>query len=223
MNARGLVLQHGAWGPPGILADWASARGIALDIHRADHGEPLPRLNGQAFVASLGSPHNPNDLHVESVQAERLFIEEAVSRDTPVLGLCFGGQMLAAVLGGNVEHAPEPELGWYRVTSSDPGLVPPGPWLQWHFDRFSTPPEARLIATSPAGPQAFVSGRHLGVQFHPESTIEIASEWARADPERLLAHGIDGEARLEDGRANSGPAVEAAFQLFDGFWRRAHE
>ena len=41
-----LVLQHGDWGPPGLLADWAAARGIPLDIHRAreiaSSGDPIP-------------------------------------------------------------------------------------------------------------------------------------------------------------------------------------
>ena len=48
---KALVLQHGDWGPPGHLGDWAAARGIPLDIHRADLGEPLPELKiGRAHV-----------------------------------------------------------------------------------------------------------------------------------------------------------------------------
>jgi GMP synthase-like glutamine amidotransferase len=216
-----LVLQHGDWGPPGVLADWAADRGLALDVHRADLGEPLPELDGQAFVASLGSPHTPEDLHVEHVAAERRLIEQAVERELPVLGLCFGGQMLAAVLGGRIEDAPRPELGWHRVESEAPELVPEGPWLQWHFHRFTLPPGARRLASSPAGVQAFAHGPHLGVQFHPESTIEIVRLWARADRERLGAHGVeDGEELLDRGRHHAEAAVEAAYRLFDGFWQR---
>ena len=113
-----LILQHGEWGPPGVLADWAAARGIGLEIHHAQSGAPLPALNGQAFVASLGSPHNPADLHIPEVAAELAYVEQAIARDIPVLGLCFGGQMLAKALGGEIEKAPHPELGWHAIESA---------------------------------------------------------------------------------------------------------
>ena len=216
-----LILQHGNLGPPGVLGDWAAARGIELEIHHAQSGAALPGLNGQAFVASLGSPHNPDDVHVPEVAAELAYVEQAIARDIPVLGLCFGGQMLARALGGEIEKAPQPELGWHAVDSTAPDVVPPGPWLQWHFDRFTVPDGAELLATSAAGPQAFTHGRHLGVQFHPESTIEIVRLWARSDQVRVRALGIDdGEALLERGRRHATAAVDAAFDLFDAFWRR---
>ena len=215
-----LILQHGESGPPGVLGDWAAARGIELEIHHAQSGAPLPALNGHAFIASLGSPHNPADLHIPAVAAELAYVEQAIARDIPVLGLCFGGQMLAKALGGEIGEAPHPELGWHTVDSTAPEVVPPGPWLQWHYDRFTVPAGAELLATSAAGPQAFIHGRHLGVQFHPESTIEIVRTWARSDHERVSALGIDGEALLERGRHHATAAVSAAFDLFDAFWQR---
>ena len=51
-----LILQHGEWGPPGLLADWAAARGLPIQVHRIDLGQPYPELNGQAFrIGHLGS------------------------------------------------------------------------------------------------------------------------------------------------------------------------
>ena len=216
-----LALQHGDWGPPGLLGDWAAARGVELEIHRAYLGEPLPQLNGQLFVASLGSSHNPADTHLPEVVAELRFLTDAVERGIPVLGLCFGGQMLANVLGGDIERAPHPELGWHTIETAAPELVRAGPWLQWHYDRFTLPPGAEEIARSPAGVQAFTHGPHLGVQFHPESTIEIVSSWARTDHERVHALGLgDGQALLERGRHHAAQAADAAFDLFDAFWNR---
>jgi GMP synthase-like glutamine amidotransferase len=220
--ATALILQHGDWGPPGLLGEWAEARGIALDVHHAKHGAPLPELNGQAFVASLGSPHNPNDTDVAEVAAELAFLQAAVARDIPVLGLCFGGQMLAATLGGTVEQAPQREIGWHAIDSTNTEEIPEGPWLQWHFDRFTLPPGAQQLASSPAGVQAFRHGRHLGVQFHPESTIDIVRQWARAEDPRLDDLSVaDREQLLEDGRDHADAAQAAAFDLFDAFWRRA--
>jgi GMP synthase-like glutamine amidotransferase len=218
---RALILQHGEWGPPGLLGEWASARGLEYDIHRADRGEPLPELNGQLFIASLGSDRNPRETDFPVVRDELEFIERAVAQDIPVLGLCYGGQVLARVLGAEIEPAPAPELGWHTIESSVPEIVPPGPWLQWHYDRFTLPPGATELARSPRAVQAFTRGPHLGVQFHPESTIEIVRSWARSDDERVRALGIgDGEALLERGRRHATAAVGAAFDLFDAFWRR---
>jgi adenosylmethionine-8-amino-7-oxononanoate aminotransferase len=57
----------------------------------------------------------------------------------PGPGLCFGGQMLARVIGGEVYRSDDSEIGWLPVRSSDASLVPEGPWFQWHFDTFTLP------------------------------------------------------------------------------------
>lgn len=221
MSGDALVLQHGDLGPPAVLGQWALARGVALDVHRGYQGEPFPEPDRRPFVASLGSPHSAADEHVPEVAAELHFIERAVAAGTPVLGLCYGGQVLAKVLGAQVGPAMKPELGWYKVESNAPDLVQQGPWLEWHFDSFTLPPDATELATSGAGLQAFAHGPHLGVQFHPESTIEIVSAWAREDTPRLRALGIeDGEAIVRRGSRHAENAVKAAFALFDAFWHR---
>ena len=201
-TAPALVLQHGEIGPPGLLADWAHERGIELDIHRSERGDPYPEHEGRSFIASLGSWRSPAEVEVPEVAAELDFIARAVDAEVPVLGLCYGAQILAVVLGGEVGPARRPELGWCRIDSLRPDLVPDGPWLQWHYDGFTVPTGGELLASSAAGAQAFLHGSHLGVQFHPESTIEIVRLWARAETARLAELGIeDGEALLESGRS----------------------
>jgi GMP synthase-like glutamine amidotransferase len=213
-GARALLLQHGVWGPPALLAEWLDERGIPYDVHHTYVGDPMPDPSGYAFIASLGSDRNPNDVD-DSVAAELALLERAVALEVPVLGLCFGGQALAVVLGGRVERAPTPELGWTEVETDDPELISPGPWLQWHYDRFITPPGASEIARTRHATQAFRHGRHLGVQFHPESTVEIVEQWAAIDRER--AGHVDLAATPEQREE----ARRAAFALFDGFLERA--
>jgi imidazoleglycerol phosphate synthase glutamine amidotransferase subunit HisH len=152
------------------------------------------------------------------VDAEIEFLRGAVEHDVPVLGLCFGGQALALAAGGAVARSEPPEIGWIEVETSDPELIPPGPWLHFHYDLLAPPPGAEVVARSPAGPAAFVLKRSLGLQFHPESTPEIGAEWARLDAERLERLGIDGTGLLD---VDANGTREAAMRLFDGWWERA--
>ena len=68
---------------------------------------PRARPAGLRRVASLGCRYSPADADVPQVQAEIELIARAVEHDVPVLGLCFGGQVLAHVLGGRIEAAPD--------------------------------------------------------------------------------------------------------------------
>jgi GMP synthase-like glutamine amidotransferase len=221
---KALILQHGDWGPPGLLAEWLETRGIPYEVHHTYVGEPMPEPDGYAFVVSLGSNRNPRDTDDPAVAAELVLLRRAIDRDVPVLGLCFGGQALAAALGARVEPAPVPELGWTEIETDDPDLVPPGPWLEWHYERFELPPGATEIARTPHAPQAFRFGRHLGVQFHPESTVEIVARWADSDRERLAQLGLgDGSQLLEATPEKRAAARDAAFAFFDGFLANATE
>ena len=217
---RALILMHGDWGPPGLLAEWLGARGIAFDVHRTYEDAPWPDPSGYDFVASLGSNRNPRDTDDPGGRrASSRCSRRAIAADVPVLGLCFGGQALAAALGGRVEPAPVPEVGWVEIETDVPELVPAGPWLTVALRALPAARRARPSwRATPRGRQAFRHGRHLGVQFHPESTPEIVLGWAQADAERLRALGhADGAALVAAPPQRRAAARAAAFALFDGF------
>ena len=203
-----LVRQHVESAPPGLLGEWLEARGIPYVVDRSWEDGPLPDPGDYAFVVSLGHTGGPGDTHDPAVAAELELLSTAVAGDVPVLGLCFGGEALAAVLGARVERSPAPELGWREIETDDPDAVPAGPWLEWHFERFATPPGATEIARTGDATQAFRLGPHLAVQFHPEATVEIVEGWAEHD-------GV--EASLDAPPAQREAAREAAFRLFDAF------
>ena len=78
------------------------------------------------------------------------FLRRAHDAGVPVLGICFGGQALATALGGAVVRAERPEIGWTTVETSRPDLIEPGPWFQWHADRWVLPDGVRALARTEA-------------------------------------------------------------------------
>jgi GMP synthase-like glutamine amidotransferase len=216
---RALVLQHEDPTPPGLVMEWLAEQGAATEVLRIDLQEPDVDPAGYDLIVSLGSEFAAYDDTRPFVRRERRLFEEALEREVPVLGLCFGGQLLARVLGGEVFRAPAAEIGWLPVRTLDPELVPEGPWFQWHFDTFTLPPGARLVAESDLGPQAFVAGRNLGLQFHPEVTPEIMRGWVRAYRHELDAEGVDPDALLEETRRRARDSRRMAWQLLGRFLR----
>jgi GMP synthase-like glutamine amidotransferase len=123
---------------------------------------------------------------------EIAFAREALGLGVPLLGICFGGQMLAAAVGGQVTRATTPEIGWTVVSSADPALIDPGPWFQWHFDRFTLPAGVPVLARTALADQAFAHGPAMGLQFHPELTPSVLECWLDTGGAANLAGlGID--------------------------------
>jgi GMP synthase-like glutamine amidotransferase len=126
----------------------------------------------------------------------------------PLLGICFGAQVLAAALGGSVTRLPAPEHAWIEVESEH---IPSGPWLALHEDGITLPPAARETARNERGTQAFSIARHMGVQFHPEVTPSILSGWI-ADKAGLVSTEL-----LVGVAERSQRAAAGALTLFDAF------
>ncbi|MFV0461250.1 MAG: type 1 glutamine amidotransferase [Actinomycetales bacterium] len=187
-----------------------------------DFSTRFPALEGVDVVVVMGSVCSAYDPRVEAwVQAECDLLRRADTAEIPVLGICFGGQLLALAHGGSVRRTAHPEIGFAEVDSDDEHLVPSGPWFEWHSDRWEMPTEATEIARNTSGPQAFVLRRNLAVQFHPEVTSDSLRGWLdNGGREVAIDFGLDPEAMLAESVTTDSRSITRAARLVQGFLSR---
>jgi GMP synthase-like glutamine amidotransferase len=213
---RALVIQHERDIPGGHVDEWLDERGIDRDVLRIQADERAPDAAAYDLIVCLGSWHGAYE-NLAWIRREETLLREAHEHEIPILAICFGSQLLAKALGGEAFRRREPEVGWMKVRTSDESLVPEGPWLVWHFDSFTLPPGATLLAETPAAPQAYAIGRSLGIQFHAEVTFETTASWLRRCSNELEQAGIDTRRLLAESHERVGEARASALRLFDAF------
>lgn len=180
-------------------------------VHR-EYPHEWPSLDGVDLVVYLGSNWSVYwDKVAKNVAAESEVIREGHRRGIPQFGICFGAQIMSHALGGSAERAKKAEVGWHEVIATPSYGVLAGSWMQWHYDTFSAPPGAQVLALSDAGPQAMQMGRTFATQFHPEANEAIISHWMSGEgAAELAALDMTPNALIERTRAEverSGPAA----------------
>jgi GMP synthase-like glutamine amidotransferase len=202
---RALHVHHDANSLPGLIGEVLEAREYDSVVHQVcdTAGSPVgsaefPDPQEVDLVVLYGSRWSVyEDAVAHWVEPELEFLRRADRTGVPVLGLCFGGQLLSAAHGGSVTASAVAEVGWCRVTARAADIEP-GPWLQWHFDSFSVPEGATELASSPAGPQAFRLRRNLALQFHPEADRAVLEAWLDDDADQLAGLDLDPDRLLEE-------------------------
>lgn len=216
-SPRTLIAQHEEATPPGLMTDWLTEQQASVEILRLDEDGRDVDPRDFDLIVSLGSEFAAFDDTIPWIPREARLFQDALERDVPILGLCFGGQMLARALGARGYRSDRSEIGWLPVRTRNPDLVSEGPWFQWHFDTFTVPSGAEVVADTDIGPQAFVAGRSLGLQFHPEVTPEIMEAWVRVYPHELKAEGVDPDGLLAETKRRAASHRRVAWRLLDRF------
>ena len=190
MPRQVLFLANDPTAPVGLLGEVFAESGFDIstfDVVAPDRPDDpvvdvsFPDPLDYDVIVPLGARWAVYDERVPWIADEMDLLRRGLDAGVGVLGVCFGGQLLAAALGGTVARSPQPEIGWCDVHSDNPALVPPGPWFQWHFDRLTTPPGAVEVARNASATQAFVLGRAFGLQFHPEVDAALVEQWIAED------------------------------------------
>ena len=154
------------------------------------------------------------------------WVADAADAGLPVLGVCFGHQVLAAALGGRVAAMDGYEIGYNEVRHDDDELFD---GVDRSFTVFTThgdtvvdlPPDATPLAENDYGLQAFRRDRCWGVQFHPEYDRETAEHVADGKRDRLGDDRVD--AVVSGVTTDSYAAACPAKGVFDNFCRAVRD
>ena len=208
------VLQHDMSEPPGAIVDALRAAGYTLEIVKTFEGGPVPvDPGGAGGLIAMGGPMS--------------VYEEALGAGKPVLGVCLGSQLLAAVLGATVRRGKRKEIGWYPIRLSHAGcrdilfsdVESSFVAFHWHGDIFDLPRGCTGLASSEATPcQAFRHGTlAYGLLFHAEVTRPIVAAMIHSFAEELAESGVRGTDILRESETYL-PSLGAVASAVFGKW-----
>lgn len=194
---RVLLISHEPQAAPGRIGRLLADRGVRTDLHvvLADPQAPdtnFPDPDDYDAVIAFGSFANAHDPKARGwVEPEVDYIRHLSANATPYLGVCFGGQLLAEALGGQVvpAGAAASEIGLVEFTDRRiDDAVPSGPWFTWHEDRIELPEGVDVLMRNDNAVQLFRSGTCVGTQFHPEADLELVGMWTDVGADHIPDH-----------------------------------
>ena len=163
----------------GHLGPWLDRRGFALERIYREEPRSLPDAD---LLIVMGSPTSVATGHcLEPAEDEIRLVKEWVESGRPYLGLCFGAQVLARALGGEVTRMEHTFRGYVDLSSNkaaDAGVT--GSWMVWHDDAITAPPGAEILAALPHADLVFRVGNAWGLQPHIEVSPESLERMAIA-------------------------------------------
>ncbi|WP_103018979.1 type 1 glutamine amidotransferase [Salinibacter altiplanensis] len=228
-----LALIDASLGTPHAQRNFDREVDASLTVYNANEGEMPPPIGAPApdhtdseaarsFDGAIisGSQSSVYDSHRPWIQELSRWVEGAISDGLPILGVCWGHQLLAQILGGTVRGGSY-ELGYVEVQQEkdDPiwnGLPAPFTAFATHSDHVvKMPSDAHLLASNETGVQALRYEQVYGVQFHPEYDLETAKAMIRSKdlPERTVQRALD---TCTDANVD---ATGATTHIFDNFLR----
>lgn len=179
-------LQHVEFEGLASIETWAHEHQHQISCTQLYLNGKLPEQSDFDCLIVMGGPMNIYEIEKYPwLEREKLFIEQSISANKPVLGICLGAQLIADVLGAAITKADHKEIGWFSVekTNGIRGTLLDNVFPEsmeayhWHGDTFSLPEGALHILRSEACEnQGFLyKDRVIGLQCHLESTLESAT------------------------------------------------
>lgn len=148
----------------GLIGAWLDEHGWTYERYWREDSPVVPSADALIVLGSFSSVASGH--RVAWALAEMDLVREWVDSGRTYLGVCFGAQVLASVLGGTVERRPRfhrkvEELPWVNGSTR-------GPWVLWHEDAITSVGTGVVLSRLPHAIAAFQFGNAWGIQAHIE-------------------------------------------------------
>ena len=194
-----LIIQNCKIESAGTILDYFNQKGISYTVFHSYNNNDFPDVENYEAVINLGCPHSVIEYQQHQfVQKLYSYVANVVRIDKPYLGICFGAQILAKVLGAAVMPNDVKEIGTYEIRLTEDGIKDslfqniPNRFhaFHWHGDTFNIPFGAAPLATSTdCTNQAFRKNKTIGIQFHFEADIDEIPIWCDSYADELQEFG----------------------------------
>ncbi|MFM8871507.1 MAG: type 1 glutamine amidotransferase [Actinomycetota bacterium] len=153
----------------GPVGSWLDSRGAK--VHRVSRDSSINLPDADLLIV-MGSPLSVARGHCAPAQQQEIdVVREWVAIDRPYLGICFGAQVLAKALGGEVERMGQTHRSYAPLDTEVDELK--GRWALWHEDAIVAPSTSQVHSRVSHADVAFSQGRAWGLQVHIEFTADI--------------------------------------------------
>ena len=197
-------LQHVSFEGPGVFRQYLEREGYQIQLSLVPQ-QGLPR-DLEDFLLIMGGPMSVNDGD-SWIANEIAFIQKAIHKNIPVVGVCLGAQLLAKAIGSPVVSGPKFEIGMTPIELTEEGEQDPvfGTMpksfevFQWHGEGLELPHDCVVLASSEDYPnQAFrLSEKVYGLLFHLEMENLGVEALCRECPDDVQRGGVPVETIYE--------------------------
>ena len=198
------------------------------DVQNDGDGRPmLETLDQYSGIISLGAHAGVlEEAEHPWMTHERKIMQWALETETPLLGLCFGSQLLASAAGGRVYKAETGEFAWTKVkmlpeAANDPVIGTLGESadaFQFHYDTFELPENAVLLGDANGMVEAFrVGSSAWATQFHPEVGLSQQLAWLSTYRRAFVREGIDLDEQIAKSHDLAASYRKQAWALSEAF------
>lgn len=201
------IFRHDSWVGAGHFIRTLERNKFSYELVAIDQGEPVVTdINNVSGLAFLGGTMSVNDTH-PWISEELNLICRAAEKNLPIIGHCFGAQLISKALGGNISTMPKKEIGWHAIEFLDNEICKQ--WfsrlpktldvLLWHEDAMTIPSGATPLYTTVHNPnQAFTIGNIIATIPHLEVTANMLNDWLQVYGYDLvpLSDSVQSEAEI---------------------------
>lgn len=198
------VLNHVGYDDPGHIATALNELGMPWAMRYREHfdANKVELPPDSDLLVLLGSLWDPTDTSAPGVRAELSLVEKAKEAHVPILGICYGAEILAISSGAKVRPLDEPSIGFRDVCFT--GIDwPASRQFFWNHLGFDVPTGATELAVGPESSWAFREGNVLAVQFHPDATPGLLKRWTLEGSEELNHLGVRAADIVSDAKRSS--------------------